>query len=142
MKDANKIKGIFSLKVFKGEELIEDYTENNLVVATGRSKVAAMIGGEVTDKFVSSVEVGTNGTAPSSSDTAITAPFSVPVSVSYPAPGEVQFDWVLGSTQNNGVTIAEYGLVCEDGTLFARKTRATIAKDSSIRLEGTWKVIF
>lgn len=142
MKDTINVNGMFSLRVFKDGELIENYEDKNLVVAVGRSQVAAMIGGPTTNKYVSGLSLGTNGTAPASSDTAITASYDIAVTPSYPAPGQVQFDWVLGISENNGMVIAEYGLICEDGTLFARKTRATITKDSSIRLEGSWKITF
>jgi hypothetical protein len=43
----------------------------------------------------------------------------------------------------NGKAIMEFGLICTDGTLFARKNRAkAIEKDSDISLEGKWRIIF
>lgn len=142
MNDSVKITGVFGVKVIKNGVVIDVYEANNLVVSNGRSQVAAMIGGPTTDKYVSGIAFGTNATAPASGDSAITAPFPVAVTASYPSPGVVQFDWVLDANDDNGVTIAEAGLICDDGSLFARKTMPAIAKDNTIRLEGYWKIIF
>lgn len=142
MNEAKKITGVFGMRVYKSGVLINEYVAENLVVSNGRVQVAEMIGGATVDKFVDSISFGTNATAPSSGDTAITAPFNIPVTVSYPAPGTVQFDWDLPAASDNGVTIAEAGLICNDNTLFARKTMPSIAKDSTIRLQGYWKIIF
>lgn len=142
MNDNVKITGVFGVKVIKNGVVIDVYEANNLVVANGRAQVAAMIGGPTTNKYVDQIAFGTNATAPASGDSAITAPFPVSVTTSYPSPGVVQFDWVLDANDDNGVTIAEAGLLCHDGSLFARKTMPAIAKDNTIRLEGYWKIIF
>lgn len=142
MNEAIKINGSVEIRTYKNNILISTYIDKNLVVSAGRAQVAAMIGGATTNKYVSSIEFGTDATAPSAGDTSITAPFTVSVTPSLPVPGTVQFDWVLPATDDNGVTIAEMGLICQDGTLFARKTMPAISKDNTIRLEGYWKIIF
>jgi len=62
--------------------------------------------------------------------------------VTYPATGQARIAWSLELAENNGVTLREYGLLCDDDTLFARKVRADISKTNLVRLEGTWTIIF
>ena len=143
MKDALKIKGNFQMKAYDVDgNLLWEYEDDNLVVTTGRASMANLLGAATApNKHITHIHYGTNGADPVLSDTAITAPFAKAVdAVSYPAPGSVQFDFSLGLTENNGVTIREYGLISADTTLFARKTRAPIVKDNTISLTGTWTI--
>ena len=142
LSDAKQIKGIFRLWVKDATgKVLEQYEDLNLVVNTGRTQASKLLGGDVTNRHVNRISFGTNGSAPALGDTAITGPFNKNVSlVSYPSAGVVKFDWSLELAENNGVTIREYGLLCADGVLFARKTRAAIDKTSAIRLEGSWQI--
>lgn len=54
----------------------------------------------------------------------------------------VQFNWSLGYGEANGVAITEFGLLCNDDTLFAHKVRNPISKDDTLSFEGTWTIIF
>lgn len=137
-------KGIFELRVYNADGcLIEQYEDWNLIVNGGRSAIASLIGAATSTKDVTQIAFGTNGASPVLTDTAITGAFTKAVgAVSYPATGQVRFAWSLELSESNGVTIREYGLLCQDNTLFARKVRADIAKTSDVRLEGTWTIIF
>jgi hypothetical protein len=136
--------GIFELRMYDDcGKLLETYIDNNLIVNGGRDAIVDLIGSGDADKVVNTISFGTNGAAPVLTDTTITGAFDKAVNaVAYPATGQVRFDWSLELVENNGVTIREYGLKCDDGTLFARKTRADIAKNNTVRLEGTWTIIF
>lgn len=137
-------KGIFELRVYNADGcLIDQYEDWNLIVNGGRSAIASLIGAATSTKDVTQIAFGTNGASPVLTDTAITGAFTKAVgAVSYPATGQVRFAWSLELAESNGVTIREYGLLCQDNTLFARKVRADIAKTSDVRLEGTWTIIF
>jgi hypothetical protein len=137
-------KGIFELRVYNADGcLVEQYEDWNLIVNGGRSAIASLIGAATSTKDVTQIAFGTNGASPVLTDTAITGAFTKAVgAVSYPATGQVRFAWSLELSESNGVTIREYGLLCQDNTLFARKVRADIAKTSDVRLEGTWTIIF
>lgn len=137
------LKGIFSMKVFKNGVLIDELTENNLIVNGARDQVARLIAGNVIGRNIKKIAFGTNGTAPDVSDTAITNQYTRDVSgFSYPAMGQVQIDWELPVTENNGMAIMEFGLLTEDGTLFARRIRANpIYKESDISIEGHWTIV-
>lgn len=139
--------GTFYLRVIRDAtgEILEEYTERNMIVTTGKEAQALLIGGGDPgyDKRVTKISFGTDGTAPSAGDTAITSPFTKSIgSVTYPDATSVVFEWSLATTEANGKAIQEFGLLCIDNTLFARRTRAVINKDSSLRLEGTWKIQF
>lgn len=137
-----RVRGVVRFRMYENDVLIEDYTKDNLVVLVGLSQLAALIGGATTDKFVDTISFGTNNAAPALSDTSITNAYSVPVTASFPNAGQVEFAWVLPVGQNNGVTIAEYGLICNDMNLFSRVTRTPVLKTNTIRLEGEWTIIF
>lgn len=143
-KDTIEAKGIFELKRYDADGvLLEHYIDENLIVNGGRSAIATLIGAATSGKAVTKIGFGTNGASPLLTDTALTGSFVKNVNgVTYPATGQVRFAWSLELAENNGVTIREYALVCTDNTLFSRKTRADIAKDNTVRLEGTWTIIF
>lgn len=141
--EKGSVRGNVHIKIFQGRNLIDEIKAHNLVVNAGRNAAAGLLGNGTPTKYITQVAFGTDGTDPSSLDTAITAAFNKAIaSTSYPSTGVVQFDWTLELTEDNGVTIKEIGLLCSDGTLFARKTGMNIIKDNTIRLEGSWTIIF
>ena len=145
MKDTMNIKGVFTLSIIdaKTGELLEKYVDNNLVVNGGRTAVTRLLGGDVANRSITKISFGTNGTAPASTDSAITGAFTKALgAVSYPTINSVRWAWTLEDNEGNGIGIREYGLVCDNDLLFARKTREIINKNSSIRLVGTWEVSF
>lgn len=144
METGLKLKGIFTLRVFDNGKLLEEFTDNNLVVNVGRESLAHLLAGDGVDKQITKIAFGTSGTAQTVDDTTITGAFikALEVSVSYPEINSVLFNFELETTENNGVTIREFGLMSEDETLFARITREGVAKTNLIRFEGTWKIIF
>jgi hypothetical protein len=46
-------------------------------------------------------------------------------SAGYPAPGQARFNWLVAANEANGMAVMEFGLICADGTLFARYVRQT-----------------
>ncbi len=123
--------------------VVESFIEQNMVVLIGKTNLAKLIGGDVAGKAVTQIAVGTNGTAPSLSDTNITSAFLKAIdSVSYPDSTSVQFHFTIGNSEANGMTIREAGLILADNTLFARKVRADFAKTSANQLQGLWTIKF
>jgi hypothetical protein len=138
------MRGEFRLWVYRRGILIEEYEDHNLIVNGARTVMAHLVAGDTSGKSINRIAFGTNGAAPSPSNTAITSPFTKAVTgFSYPAAGQVQIDWMLLVSEANGKAIMEFGLLCSDGTLFARKNRTrAIEKDSDISLEGQWIITF
>jgi hypothetical protein len=143
---ARPLKGILRYKVFKNGILLEDVEEQNLIVTLGRTQMAHLLAGDLTGKQVTKIAFGTSGTAPALSDTQITNDFTKKLlGFSYPAAGQVKFNWNLTTAEANGKAILEFGLICEDLTLFSRRVRESgkpIYKESDISLEGDWTIIF
>ena len=146
MKDTiGNLKGLFYLEIIcaKTGKILEKYRDNNLVVNGGRTAVVTLLGAATAGKQLTKLSVGTNGTAPIGTDTAITGAFTKNLgAVSYPTISSVKFDFQLGAGDANGIGIREFGIVCLDDTLFARKTRELINKNSDIILNGSWTISF
>lgn len=139
------LKGRFELEVVCAHtgKIIEHYVDANLVVNGGRTAVMLLLGAADANKQLTQLGVGTNGTAPIGADTALTGSFIKDLGVvSYPTISSVQFAFQLGASEANGIGIREFGLLCEDNTLFARKTRELINKNSDIILNGSWRISF
>jgi hypothetical protein len=144
-RDVHKpLKGIFEMDVIKAGKVIEHVREENLIVDGARVQMAHLIAGEVTNRKIAKIAFGTSGTAPTVNDTEITDAFAKNVTgFTYPEAGQVKFDWSLATTEDNDQAILEFGLLCADGTLFARRTRTNpIHKESDIALQGSWAIIY
>lgn len=145
MNESINLKGVFILEIIcaRTGNIIESYEDRNLVVNNGRSAVMTLLGSASSTKQLTKLSVGTNGTAPNGSDTAITGAFTKSLgAVTYPTISSVRFDWTLGAGEANGIAIREFGLLCTDNTLFARKVREVINKNSDIILNGNWTISF
>lgn len=138
------LKGIFKMIVRRNGKVIEEYEDHNLILNGARNQAARLFAGDTTDRSIARIAFGTNGTAPAATDTEITDAFTKDVSgFSYPDVGQIQTDWELGTSENNGMAIMEFGLVSADGTLLCRKVRENpIYKESDISIEGHWNWIF
>jgi hypothetical protein len=134
------IHGWFRMKVYRRGVLAEEWEERNLVVNSGRALVTRLITGGGNGVYINRIAFGTSGNIPVPPDGEITAPFIKAIDgVSYPAFNQALIDWSLATTEANGMEIREFGLVCTDGALFARRTRQKVLyKESDIAIEGQW----
>jgi hypothetical protein len=132
------------MRVYWRGKLIEDYAEHNLIVNSARLAMAKLIAGAGIGKNINRVALDTNGNIPALTDTAITSPCIKNISsISYPANNKVECAWYFGTDEANGKAISEFGLLCADGTLFARKSRTKpLNKESDIAIEGQWIIIY
>ena len=145
MNESINLKGLFKLEIIdsKTGNILENYEDRNLVVNGGRETVMKLLGAGTFAKRLTQIAFGTNGTAPVGTDSAITGAYTKNLgTVSYPTISSVKFDWTLGALEGNGIGIVEFGLLSEDDTLFARKVRALISKNSDIILNGSWTISF
>jgi len=141
--DRLTVRGALDITVRRQGVIIERIAMPNMILEAARTAMAALIAGDGAGKHIAEIGVGTNGDGPAPGDTGLTGAFTKPVSgFAYPAAGEVRFDWRLETTEANGLSIREFGLITADGTLFARKTRAAIEKADDISLDGSWTIIF
>jgi hypothetical protein len=138
------LRGIFEFDVIQDGKVIRHVRDGNLIVDGARVEMAHLIGGDGTNRQIAKIAFGTNGTAANVTDTEITDAFEKAVSGhAYPETGQVQFAWSLAKTENNNQAIMEFGLLCADGTLFARFVLdEPINKQSVFALQGTWTIVF
>jgi hypothetical protein len=136
--------GLFLLRVFRGDELIEVFEEKNLIVNGSKQIHALLLGGSVANQSVTKIGYGTNTTAPAVGNTSLTGAYMKALDgVTFPATNQVSFQFSLGPTENNGVSIGEFGLFTAGNVLYARKTRTTaIPKASDLSFSGSWIISF
>jgi hypothetical protein len=146
------IRGILNYKVFKDGALIEEVKGRNLILNGARIQMAHLVAGDFSDRNITKIAIGVNGTPPTVTDVTLNGTFMKNIDgYSFPAMGQVQFDWSLGTTEANGMAILEFGLMSDDGTLFSRRIREDenenpinkpINKESDISIIGQWIIIF
>lgn len=142
-RDEARLHGIFEIRVIKAGRELEHYRDDNMIMSSARDALARLIGGAGSGKTVTKIGVGINGNGPTPNDKGLTGAYSKPVSgCTYPATGEACFAFTIGAGEANGKSIREFGLLCSDGTLFARKTRGVIEKADDIEITGTWTIKF
>lgn len=137
------VRGEFVLeKIDLDGNVIERYEDKNTIMTLGRGQLVRLLANDVTNRAVTKIGFGENSTAASPSDTALSvSAFEKAIgSATYPSTTSVQFAYTLGTTEGNGLNITEFGLICTDDVLFARKVRSVIAKTSSFSLAGTWTI--
>lgn len=136
--------GFLSYKVFIRGRLVEVVDDRNLLVDNSKTILAHLIAGDTTNRIVTKIGFGTNGTAPVGGDTALTDLYSRAIgTITYPTSASVQFAWQLDTSEANGLAIMEFGLVTANDALFSRRTRATaLNKTSDMSLTGTWRINF
>jgi hypothetical protein len=144
IKERQRCRGSFRLRVYDEGKLVRDYENHNLIVNGANVAMSHLVAGDFGEYFITKIACGTSDEAADVTDTEITDAFSKEVgNVSFPGAGQVQFDWHLEDGENNGEEINEFGLLTEDDTLFARIVmEAPINKTSQIAVDVQWIIIF
>lgn len=136
----NSMRGSVELKIYRNGVLEEIEREHNLIVTAGRSKLAKLLGGGYAGG-INRVGVGTGSTPAADTDTGLTSPVYIPVkSVEY-STAKVRFNFVIGTSDANGVNIRELGLFFADNTMFSRRVRkSVIGKEADLHITGYWEI--
>jgi len=136
--------GHFRLEVYRAGNLIEVFEEKNLIVNNSKQIHAKLLGGAVANQSVTKIGFGTNTAAPAAGNTGLTGAYMKAIdTVTYPATNQVSFNFSLAASENNGMSIGEFGLFTAAGTLYARKTRTTaLPKESDLSFSGSWVISF
>lgn len=137
------MQGDLRARVWRGKQLVDEWWESNLVVTQAQTVVAQLLGGTA-QRAITQFGIGTDGTAPAAGNVGLTGAVLRPiVNVTYPAAGQVRFEWYVPTDAAVGMQIREFGLFTQSGLLVARKTHAgAIAKTADISLEGAWTLRF
>jgi len=143
MNDKITLRGEVEMRVYRYGELIHEYCEKNQIVNLARTSLTKLVAGDTSGFQVTKIGFGTNGTAATATDTALTGAYVKALgSNSLIAFNVVQFNWTLENDEANGMSIQELGLLSNNNTLFARRTRAAVNKTSDLRIEGSWRIFF
>jgi hypothetical protein len=144
LKDNACMRGKLEMSIFRNGKLIGGFCEQNLIVNGARTRMSRLLAGDFTGGEIAGVAFGTNGAEPSNEDQTITDEFKKEITgYSFPNAASVQFDWELEANEYNGKAVMEFGLLCADGVLFARRVRENpIYKEDDISIEGHWTISF
>lgn len=148
------VSGIFKVESSTdGDNWKLEIEDKNLVVNNAATLLRDVMNGE-SSKIVSKIQLGDNNGNPTINDPLKTdvrlarvvfEKTAVRTPTTYQGKPAIQYIINLGTSEGNGsgrVSYNEYGLVNAENTLFSRKTKAVINKDSSVALRFTWFLIF
>jgi hypothetical protein len=135
--------GHFLLTVYRHGRLVETMDRPNLIVTGSRHAHATLLGG-ATSGVITDIGFGSSLTPAAYGNTTLTAPYTKAVDgVSYPASNAVAFAFSLGTGEDNGAAIGEFGLLTANGALYARIVRSTaLIKTSDLSFTSTWTITF
>jgi len=133
----------------------------NMIMTVAKDTLAHLIGGDTTGKSVTKLALGNSVALPAPDNTTIGGITATSLAAgintsggvtcaylktigghTYPVAGRIAFSWALDYGEANGLEIREYGLLCNDLTLFSRKTRGVVTKSSDLSATGIWTIIF
>ncbi|MCW4589736.1 hypothetical protein NO263_03980 [Gluconacetobacter entanii] len=139
-------RGRVDLKIWRAGILIAHEMSSNLIVAGAADMKAALLSGDVTGKYaISQVGFGTNASPAQETDDALTGAYvkSVDGITANAATGQLTVAFSLATTEANGISISEYGILSANGLLFARRVRdLPLLKASDLSFSGTWQITF
>ncbi len=143
MKERDRLdhmRGAVVLKIYRNGILEEEDSDHNLIVTAGRSKLAKLLGGGYTGA-INRVGVGTGSTPAADGDKGLTNAVYIPISSTEYGEAKVRFNFVIGSSDANGMDIVELGLFFADGTIFSRRVRkSAIGKEDDLQITGYWEI--
>lgn len=141
--DEFDMQGMLELKIYRNGELIEHFLEPQMILNRAKTLMAHAAKNEAGGVYVNRIAFGTSSTPANPADTALTSAYVKNIGAhTYPATGQIKFDFTLTTLEANGKVIKEFGLMLTDGTLFARKVRGAIEKDDDISISGSWTIKF
>lgn len=150
---AESVRGDFALGIYRHGKLVQEYSDHNLVVFSGRHRLAEMAAGKSTS-HISYIGVGSGNEKEKDEDTSLVEQQLFPVTAATVTDQDARFDFVIGEDQANGLSIREFGLFCTDKTMFSHRVRIhvdpdtheekvlTIDKESDIEIRGYWIIHF
>lgn len=148
-----KCRGEFALKVYRKGQLVKNVADHNLVVNSGRTRLAQLAAGK-SGAHIAYIGVGSGSEKEKGIDTGLTEQQLFAITNASVTGMDARFDFTIGETQANGLSIREFGLFCTDKTLFSHRVRIyvneetheekvlTIDKDSDIKIVGYWVLHF
>lgn len=140
--EKQSVRGTIKYTVYKNGVPIEHCEDHNLVVDTGRHRLAQLSAGDST-KGVAKFGVGTGTDTEQSSDTYLKNQYTNNI-VGHTVDGaDAIFEWCLDETEYNGYSVSEFGLFDSDGVMLTHQVRgASIGKLNDTRIKGSYTLHF
>jgi hypothetical protein len=129
-----------------GERFLH-YEKDNLIVSTGKTIMARLLGGDASYKnleHISKIGFGTDATTAAAGQTALLAEqFEKAAGADYPAFNQVRFIATMESAEGGSHTYREIGLKT-DATekLFSRLVISPVTKSSAYKIQVEWIISF
>lgn len=144
MKDKINPTGRVRTQIYnRAGELIHDETGSNLVVTIGREALAELIVSAPSTLVVDKMSFGESGLAPALSNSVIFHATDKAIDSATTVGSTTTFVGTLDYGDAIGDTIKEYGLKCNNGSLFARYTwGGQVDKTALNRIVVTWSITF
>ena len=148
-----KCRGEFALRVYRNGQLVQEAADHNLVVDSGRTRLAQLAAGK-SGAHIAYIGVGSGTEKEAAGDTGLESQQLFAVKESSVTGRDARFDFEIGEAQANGLSIREFGLFCTDKTMFSHRVRIhvddetgeeralTIDKASDIKIVGYWILHF
>lgn len=144
-KERRAASGIIRMRIYRGGRCIRVEALQNLITSGAAAMKAHLLGGDTTGNYaISKIGFGSSGTAVSESDSALVTPYVKNIdSAAVNGSGALVISFSLGTTEANGLSLYEFGLLSGSGILFARKVRdLPLLKASDLSFSGTWTITF
>ena len=142
------IKGDFAIKVFKAGKLIDEFADHNLIVNSGRVRLAELASGK-SNKFITQIGVGTGRAEEAEDDESLENQVLFDLTSSSTDGRDAIFNFVIKPEDANGLRITEFALFCADDVMFSHRVRRSssgevraIEKENDIQIEGCWVIHF
>lgn len=117
--------------------------EKNLVVDTGKTMLAKLLGGGYAGGSVDTIAFGVGTTAAAGADTALgSEQFTKAAVVTYPAFNQVTFTATMEAAEGGTNTYTELGLKATGGDLFSRVIIPAIVKSTLYKIKVDWTISF
>ena len=125
MKDRLTIKGRVELALIRGGKIIEKEVKDNMIVATGRDRIANLIGGTSTAYF-NYIAIGTGTTAPADTDTGLEQEVKIAQATVSNTDNEEVFEHTFDFGSSESYSITELGIF-DDTSMHTMLDRLTFS---------------
>ena len=147
------VTGEIHLEVYQKNKLVKKIDEHNLVVDSGRRRLAELAAGKVgsySESYITHIGLGSGSEIEKVSDTELENQQLFPLTSVELNGRDVKCNFLIADNQANGLSIRELGLFCADGTMFSHRVRkneetgevGVIEKFSDIEIKGFWILHF
>jgi hypothetical protein len=143
LKSKARPNGIVEFRIMRSGLVVREFRDHNLVVDSAFFQMARLLAGDVTGRSITQIGFGTGDDAPAPTDTALTDQYLRAVSgYEYPGNSQVRINWILPTTECNGMEIREFGLFTADDSMFSRFTlEEAVPKLAAFSIEGSWTIL-